>query len=100
MGQIYIQKFKYRGSPTKAEFDGAWSVALEAFGKTGNFGGVESGVRHIKTYGTAWGGYVLVEADDSAAFSQYQAYHAQNYSHIAHISFEPVYDLDATLRRK
>jgi hypothetical protein len=94
MGQIYIQKFEYRGSPTKAEFDG------EAFGKTGNFGGVESGVRHIKTYGTAWGGYVLVEADDSAAFSQYQAYHAQNYSHIAHISFEPVYDLDATIQRK
>jgi hypothetical protein len=32
MGQIYIQKFEYRGSPTKAEFDGVWGVALEAFG--------------------------------------------------------------------
>jgi hypothetical protein len=100
MGQIYMQKFEYRGAPTKAEFDGAWGVALEAFAKTGNFGGVESGIQHIKTYGTAWGGYVLVEVDDSEAFSRYQAYHAQNYSHIAHITMEPVFDLDATLQRR
>jgi hypothetical protein len=71
MGQIYIQKFEYRGAPTKAEVDAAWGVAVEALGKAGNFGHVESGVRHIKSYGTAWGGYALIEVEDSAAFSQY-----------------------------
>lgn len=56
MAQLYLQRFAYLGS-TKAEFDGAWEIPLQSFAKSGNWGGVEEGVRHIKTYGTAWGGY-------------------------------------------
>ena len=67
MSQQYNQKFEYR-SAAKSEFDQAWTVALQTFAKSGNWGGVEKGVRHLKTFGTAWGGYV-----------------------------EPVYDLDAAL---
>jgi hypothetical protein len=29
-------------------------------------------VRHIKTYGTGWGGYALIEVDDPGAFARYQ----------------------------
>jgi len=64
MGQLYFQRFEYRGAPSKAEFDQAWGIALQTFAKSGNWGGVENGVRHIKTYGTAWGGYALLEVDD------------------------------------
>ena len=49
----------------------------------------------IKTYGTAWGGYVLIEVDDPAAFARYQMHHVQNYAHMAQITFEPLFDLDA-----
>jgi hypothetical protein len=96
MAQQYIQKFEYR-SASKSEFDQAWAVALQTFAKTGNWGGVEAGVRHVKTYGTAWGGYVLIEADDPDAFARYQLHHGMNYGHMVHLTFEPVYDLDAAL---
>jgi len=55
-------------------------------------------VRHVKTYGTAWGGYALIEVDDPAAFAGYQMHHVQNYAHMAQITFEPVFDLDAGVR--
>jgi hypothetical protein len=53
MGQQYMQKFEYR-SASKSDFDQAWTVALQTFAQAGNWGGAETGVRHIKTYGTAW----------------------------------------------
>jgi len=100
MGQQYIQRFEYRGAISKSEFDQAWSGALQTFAKSGNYGGVEKGVRHIKTYGTGWGGYVLIEVDDPQAFARYQVHHIQNYSHMVQITFEPVFDLDAAFAQK
>ena len=97
MGQIYLQRFEYRGAIDKAAFDAAWTVANETFAKTGNWGGVESGVKHIHAYGTARGGYALLEVDDPAAFDEYQMYHTNNYGHMAHVTFEPLADLDAAL---
>ena len=99
MAQVYLQRFEYLGG-SKSEFDGAWGIALQSFAKCGNWGGVESGVRHLKTYGTAWGGYALLEVDDSEAFGRYQAHHNQNYGHMARVTFEPLYDLDAVLAPK
>jgi hypothetical protein len=96
MAQQYIQKFEYR-SASKSEFDQAWADALQTFATTGNWGGVEAGVRHVKTFGTAWGGYVLIEVDDFDAFARYQLHHSMNYGHMVHLTFEPVYDLDAAL---
>ena len=100
MGQQYMQRFEYRGAVSKSEFDQAWSAALQTFAKSGNWGGVEKGVRHIKTYGTAWGGYALIEVDDLEAFARYQTHHTQNYSHMALITFEPVFDLDKAFAQK
>src|SRR5947209_2945374 len=56
MSQVSLQRFQYRAA-AKSEFDQAWTIALQTFAKTGNWGGAESGVRHLKSYGTAWGGY-------------------------------------------
>ena len=56
MSQVYLQRFEYRGVVDKAAFDAAWAIGYEALAKTGNFGNVEKGVRHIRAYGTAWGG--------------------------------------------
>ena len=72
MPQLHLQRFEYRAAE-KAQFDQAWAIALQTFGKTGNFGGAESGVRHIKSYGTGWGGYVLLEVDDPDAFGPLSA---------------------------
>ena len=44
----------------------------------------------------AWGGYALIEVDDAEAFGRYQAHHNQTYGRIAHISWEPLFDLDRT----
>jgi hypothetical protein len=55
---------------------------------------------HIKTYGTSWGGYALIEVDDTGAFARYQVHHIQNYSHMVQITFEPVFDLDAAFAQK
>jgi hypothetical protein len=96
MGQQYMQKFEYRRASTSA-FDQAWTVALQTFAQSGNWGGAETGIRHIKTYGTAWGGYVLIDVDDADAFARYQLHHRMNYGHMVHLTFEPVYDLDAAL---
>lgn len=96
MTQLYLQRFEYRAAE-KAEFDQAWAIALQTFAKTGNFGGAETGVRHIKSYGTAWGGYVLLDVDDPVAFARYQLHHAMNYGHMANVTFEPLFDLDNAL---
>jgi hypothetical protein len=95
MGQLYMQKFENLGAVSKTEFDQAWGVALQTFATTGNWGGVPKGVRHLKTYGTSWGGYVLIDVDDAEAFSRYQAHHYQSYGHIARVTFEPLTDADA-----
>jgi len=95
MGQLYMQKFEHLSAVSKTEFDQVWGVALQTFAKTGNWGGVDKGVRHIKTYGTSWGGYVLIEADDPEAFGRYQTYHYQTYAYFARVTFEPLTDLDA-----
>jgi hypothetical protein len=29
MGQLYIQRFEYRGAVSKSEFDQAWSAAMQ-----------------------------------------------------------------------
>ena len=96
MAQQYIQKFEYR-SAAKSEFDQAWMIALQTFAQSGNWGGVETGVRHLETLGTAWGGYVLIEVDDPDSFARYQLHHGMNYGHMVQLTFEPVYDLDAAL---
>ena len=95
MGQLYMQKFENWGPVARDEFDGAWAVGLETFAKSGNWGGVENGVKHHGTYTTSWGGYVLLEVDDPQAFQQYQTHHYQSYAHYFKISFEPVVDADA-----
>ena len=58
---------------------------------------MEKGVAHTHGYGTALGGYALIDVDDPKAFEQYQLYHTNNYIHVARITFEPLADLDAAL---
>jgi hypothetical protein len=99
MAQLYLQRFEYR-SATKSEFDQTWATAIQTFARTGNWGGAESGVRHIKSYGTAWGGYALIEVDDPEAFARYQLHHSLNYGHVADIIFEPLFDLDVALAQR
>ena len=94
MGQIYLQRFAYRDGATKGAIDEAWGEAFKAFGKSGNWGGVERGVTHHQSYGTAWGGYVVIEVEDPDAFAQYQIFHLQNYGHVVEITWEPVFDMD------
>jgi hypothetical protein len=53
MSQLYLQRFEYRAA-AKSEFDQAWTIALQTFAKNGNWGGAEAGVRHLKSYSTAW----------------------------------------------
>ena len=96
MGQKYLQRFEYRGAIDKEAYDKAWGIANDVMAKTGNWGNVEKGVKHIHAFGTAWGGYALIEVDDPKAFDQYQLFHIQNYSHICRISFEPLMELDGS----
>jgi hypothetical protein len=97
MGQLYILKFEAWSAISRFEFDKTWSTSIEAVGKSGNWGGVDKGIRHIGAYGTAWGGYVLFEADTPEAFAQYQLFYYRNVSHVARITIEPVVDLDEAL---
>ena len=97
MSQLYLQRFEYRGAINKAAFDAAWSIGHEAVARTGNFGNVQTGVKHIHAHGTAWGGYVLLEVDDPKALEEYQLFHVNNYAHIVAITFEPLVDMDAAM---
>jgi hypothetical protein len=94
MGQMYLQKFVYRDGVAKADIDAAWAEAFRAMARTGNYGNVDKGVAHQRSLGSAWGGYVLIEVDDPDSFAAYQVFHMQNYGHVAHITWEPVYDTD------
>jgi hypothetical protein len=69
-------------------------VEVETFARSGNWGGVDKGVTHRQTYGTGWGGYVLIEVEDPEAFGRYQAYHDQMYGHAVNVTWEPLFDLD------
>jgi len=95
MGQLYLQRFEYMGPIGKADFEQTWGEALQTFARTGNWGGVDKGVRHVHTYGTGWGGYALIEVDDPEAFGRYQAHHNQVYGRIARLTWEPLFDMDA-----
>ena len=97
MGQLYIQLFRNQGEVAKDVFNKEWGVALEAFAKSGNWGAVDKGVKHLGTYGTSWGGYVLLDVEDPEAFSQYIMFHYQNYGPTFQVTFEPVFDMDAAL---
>lgn len=94
MGQVYIQRFAYRDGATREAIDAAWAEGFKAVARSGNWGNVEKGVTHKQSYGTAWGGYVLLEVDDPEAFGQYQAYHLQTFGHVVNVTFEPVFDMD------
>ncbi len=97
MGQLYLQRFEYRGAIDKASFDATWATANETMAKTGNWGGVKEGVKHLHGFGTAFGGYGLIEVDDPAAFDEYQIFHTNNYAHMVDITFEALTDLDKAL---
>ena len=97
MGQLYLQRFEYRGSFDRETYDATWAIGNEAMARTGNWGNVESGVKHLRAFGTAFGGYALIEVEDPAAFAEYQLFHANNYSQIVTATFEPLVDLDEAL---
>jgi hypothetical protein len=95
VGQLYLQRFVNREGAAKTEIDRAWGDAFKTFARSGNWGGVDKGVTHRGTYGTGWGGYILLEVDDPEAFGRYQAYHYQTYGAAVHITFEPLWDMDS-----
>lgn len=94
MGQMYLQRFAYRDGVTKSALDQAWAESFKTFARSGNWGGVDHGVKHHQTYGTGWGGYALIEVDDPDAFGRYQIHHNQTYGHVVQITWEPVFDMD------
>jgi hypothetical protein len=97
VGQLYILRFEAWSAISRFEFDKTWSTAIEAVARTGNWGGVEKGIRHIGAYGTAWGGYVVFESNTPEATAQYQLFYYRNVSHVARVTIEPVVDLDEVL---
>lgn len=94
MSQMYLQRFANRDGVSKSELDQAWTEAFKAFAQSGNWGGVDGGVMHHQTYGTGWGGLVLIEVEDPEAFGRYQAFHNQTYGHVVHVTWEPLWDMD------
>ena len=97
MGQIYMQHFEYRGAIDRSVLDAGWAIANEVMTKTGNWGGVEKGIKHRHAFGTASGGYAIIEVEDPKALDQYQLFLTNNYAHFVKITIEPVVDLDAAL---
>ena len=82
-----MQRFEYR-AVTKAEIDAAWEIANEVMERTGNWGGVESGITTLYAFVTTWGGYGLIEVEDASAMDEYVKFHNQNYGHVADIHFD------------
>ena len=97
MGQLYLQRFDYRGGIDREKLDAAWAIANKAMARHGNWGNVAKGVKHHHAYATGSGGFGLIEVDDPKAFDQYQIFHNNNYGHVATITFTPLADLDAAL---
>ena len=100
MGQIYMQRFEYRGAVDKTAFDTAWGIANDVMAKTGNWGGMKKGIKHLHGYGTAWGGYALIEVEDPKALEEYQIFHTNNYSHLVKITFDRDVDAPASAVRR
>ena len=94
MGQLYMQRFEYRGAVDRSALDTAWGLANQVMAKTGNWGGVEKGIRHIHGFGTTWGGYALIEVEDPQALVEYQLFHVNTYSHLVKVTIEPLIDID------
>jgi len=94
MSQLYMQRFEYRGAVDRSALDTAWGIANDVMAKTGNWGGVEKGVKHLRGFGTTWGGYALLEVEDPQALIEYQLFHVNNYSHLVKVSIEPLVDVD------
>lgn len=40
------------------------ALANQAMARTGDWGNVEQGVKHLHAYGTGWGGHGLIEIED------------------------------------
>ena len=100
MSQLYLQRFEYRAA-AKSEFDQAWTIALQTFAKNGNWGGAETGVRHLKSYmGPLGAAMYSIDVDDADSFARYQLHHSMNYGHMVQITFEPIFDLDAALEQR
>jgi hypothetical protein len=49
---MYLQRFAYRDGATRSEIDAAWAEGFKTFARAGNWGGVDSGAKHHRTYGT------------------------------------------------
>ena len=81
----------------RAVFDATWGIANDVMAKTGNWGGVKKGIKHLHGYGTARGGFALIEVEDPQALAEYQLFHVNSYSHMVKITFEPLVDLDDAL---
>ncbi len=95
MSQLFLQRFEYREAIDKSAYDAAWGIANEAMARTGNWGTVQNGLKHIHGYGTAFGAYALLEIEDPKALEEYQLFHINNYAHMVTVTFEPLVDLDA-----
>lgn len=100
MGQLYMQRFEYRGGISKTEYDAAWGIANDVMARTGNWGGVRAGLKHLHAFGTSWGGYALLDVDDPQALAEYQLFHVNNYAHLVTITLDPVINLDAAIYSK
>ncbi len=83
-----MQRFEYRGTVDRVALDTAWGIANQVMAKTGNRGGVKKGIKHLHGYGTAWGGYALIEVEDPRALEEYQLFHVNNHSHLVKITVE------------
>lgn len=95
MGQIYMQRFEYRGAIDRSALDDAWAIANEVKAETGNWGSVEKGIKQLHSWATAWGGYALIEVEDPKALDQFQLFLTNNYAHLVKITIDPLVDLDA-----
>ena len=73
----------------------AWGIANDAMARNGNWGNVQTGVKHLYGYGAACGGYALLEVADPKALEDYQLFHINHYAHMVAITFDPLVDLDS-----
>ena len=95
MGQVYLHTYRYQGvlSP-KSIMPG--ELPLRHSPRQATMATSNPALRHLKGWGTGWGGYVLVEVDDKA-FDRYQLFCNQNYGHVVQLLFEPLFNSDAAL---
>src|SRR5438093_13766730 len=92
-----MQHVVKRGEIDRDVFGATCGIAHDVMAKTGNWGGVKKGIKHLHGYGTSWGGFALIEVEDPQALVEYQLFHVNSYSHMVTITFEPLVDLDDAL---